>query len=284
MSKKIEKKTILKIEDFSSRIRKNILEMSNEAGANSSHFGGALSIVEIISTLFCHKMRINEDKNWAKRDRFILSKGHSCLAYYAALSEIGYIKKSELKTFEKDGSNLLGHPVANEKLGIDFSNGSLGMGLSLGIGLAISSKKRNLNFNVYVILGDGECNEGSVWEAAMSGAHFKLDNLFAIIDRNNFQQTGTSDEIMSLNNLREKWSSFGWNVIEVDGHNISEILNALSSVISDKPTALIANTIKGKGFSFSENNNNWHHAVMTKSNYEKALEEIENSKKINDRI
>ena len=190
-----------------------------------------------------------------------MSKGHACLAYYAALCEIGYITKSELKTFEKDGSNLLGHPVANSKLGIDFSNGSLGMGLSLGIGLAISSKKKKLNFNVYVILGDGECNEGSVWEAAMSGAHFNLDNLFAIIDRNNFQQTGTSDEIMSLKNLKEKWSSFGWNVLEIDGHNISEIVNALSIKLENKPTAVIANTIKGKGFSFSENDNNWHHAV-----------------------
>ena len=146
MNKKIENKTIYKIKDFSSRLRKNILEMSNVAGANSSHFGGALSIVEIVSTLFCHKMNINHDKNWSKRDRFILSKGHACLAYYAALCEIGYITKSELKTFEKDGSNLLGHPVANSKLGIDFSNGSLGMGLSLGIGLAISSKKKKIKF------------------------------------------------------------------------------------------------------------------------------------------
>lgn len=282
MSKEIEKKTILKIKDFSYRLRKNILEMSNEAGANSSHFGGALSIVEIVSTLFCHKMNINDDKSWPKRDRFILSKGHACLAYYAALCEIGYISKSELKTFEKDGSNLLGHPVANNELGIDFSNGSLGMGLSLGIGLAISSKKKKLDFNVYVILGDGECNEGSVWEAAMSGAHFQLDNLFAIIDRNNFQQTGTSDEIMSLKNIKEKWASFGWNVLEIDGHNISEIINALSSKINNKPTALIANTIKGKGFSFSENDNNWHHAVMTKSNYEKALKEISEKKNKND--
>ena len=282
MSKEIEKKTILKIKDFSYRLRKNILEMSNEAGANSSHFGGDLSIVEIVSTLFCHKMNINDDKSWPKRDRFILSKGHACLAYYAALCEIGYISKSELKTFEKDGSNLLGHPVANNELGIDFSNGSLGMGLSLGIGLAISSKKKKLDFNVYVILGDGECNEGSVWEAAMSGAHFQLDNLFAIIDRNNFQQTGTSDEIMSLKNIKEKWASFGWNVLEIDGHDISEIINALSSKINNKPTALIANTIKGKGFSFSENDNNWHHAVMTKSNYEKALKEISEKKNKND--
>ena len=196
-------------------------------------------------------MNLNKDnKHLETRDRFILSKGHACLAYYAALCEIGFIKENELKTFEKNDSNLLGHPVLNEKLGIEFSNGSLGMGLSIGIGLCISSKKKNNNFNVYVILGDGECNEGSVWEAMMAASHFKLDNLFAFIDRNNFQQTGSSDEIMSLSNLKDKLISFGWNTIEIDGHNINEISNALHLRKEGKPTAIIANTIKGKGFSF----------------------------------
>ena len=157
---------INKIKNFSIELKKNILEMAFSAGASSSHFGGALSIVEIISTLFSYKMKLKKDNpNWEDRDRFILSKGHACLAYYAALCEIGFISKNELKTFEKDDSNLLGHPVINKKLGIDFSNGSLGMGLSLGIGVAISLKKKNKKNNVYVILGDGECNEGSVWEA-----------------------------------------------------------------------------------------------------------------------
>ena len=275
MNKKIENKTIYKIKDFSSRLRKNILEMSNVAGANSSHFGGALSIVEIVSTLFCHKMNINHDKNWSKRDRFILSKGHACLAYYAALCEIGYITKSELKTFEKDGSNLLGHPVANSKLGIDFSNGSLGMGLSLGIGVAISSKKKKKNFNVYVIVGDGECNEGSVWEAAMAAPNFKLENLYVIVDKNNFQQTGSNKEIMNVDNLKDKWSSFGWHTTEINGHNVKEIYEYFqqSSKIN-KPKAIIANTVKGKGFSFSENNNDWHHSILTKNFYDKALKEL----------
>ena len=267
---------INKIKKFSLEIRKNILEMALSAGASSAHFGGALSIAEIVSTLFAHQMKIDKKNvNWEKRDRFILSKGHACLAYYAALCEIGYISKEELKTFEKNDSNLLGHPVKNTKLGIDFSNGSLGMGLSLGIGVALSSKKKKLNFNVYVILGDGECNEGSVWEAAMAAPNFKLDNLYVIIDKNNFQQTGSNKEIMSVENLKDKWSSFGWHAIELDGHNIEDLFEFFkNSQKIKKPKAIIANTVKGKGFSFSENNNQWHHSVLTKSLYEKAIKEI----------
>ncbi len=267
---------IKNIKNFSLEVKKNILEMALAAGASSAHFGGALSIVEIISILFAHQMKIDKKNvNWEKRDRFILSKGHACLAYYAALCEIGYISKEELKTFEKNDSNLLGHPVKNTKLGIDFSNGSLGMGLSLGIGVALSSKKKKLNFNVYVILGDGECNEGSVWEAAMAAPNFKLDNLYVIIDKNNFQQTGSNKEIMSVENLKDKWSSFGWHAIELDGHNIEDLFEFFkNSQKIKKPKAIIANTVKGKGFSFSENNNQWHHSVLTKSLYEKAIKEI----------
>ena len=250
--------------------------MAYLAGSSSSHLGGALSIVEIISTLFTTQININKKKpNWIDKDRFILSKGHACLAYYAALSEVGFISKEELKTFEKDDSNLLGHPVLNKKLGIEFSNGSLGMGLSLGIGVAISLKKKKKKFNVYVVMGDGECNEGSVWEAAMAAPNFRLDNLYAIIDKNNFQQTGSNKEIMNVENLKDKWQSFGWHTSEIDGHNSEELYEYFEkSKEIKKPKALIANTIKGKGFSFSENNNNWHHAVLTKSLYEKAINEI----------
>ena len=264
------------IKSFTLNVRKNILEMAVSAGAGSSHFGGALSIAEIVSTLFAYQMKLDKNNpNWEERDRFILSKGHACLAYYAALCEVGYISKEELKTFEKNDSNLLGHPVINRNLGIDFSNGSLGMGLSLGIGVAISSKKKKKNFNVYVIVGDGECNEGSIWEAAMAAPNFKLDNLYVIIDKNNFQQTGSNKEIMSVENLKDKWSSFGWYTAELDGHNIKNLHNFFKeSKNIKKPKAIIANTIKGKGFSFSENNNDWHHSVLSKSFHEKALKEL----------
>ena len=267
---------IKNIKNFAFQVRKNILEMAVSAGSNSAHFGGALSITEIISTLFAYQMKIDK-KNplWEERDRFILSKGHACLAYYAALCEVGYISKEELKTFEKNDTNLLGHPVINRKLGIDFSNGSLGMGLSLGIGVAISSKKKGKNFSVYVIVGDGECNEGSIWEAAMAAPNFKLDNLYVIIDKNNFQQTGSNKEIMNVEKLKDKWTSFGWHTTEVDGHNIQDLYNFFNkSKDIKKPKAIIANTIKGKGFSFSENNNEWHHSILSKSFHEKALKEL----------
>ena len=271
-----EAKHIENIKKFSLEVRKNILEMAVTAGASSAHFGGALSITEIVSTLFAYQMKIDKkNPTWEKRDRFILSKGHACLAYYAALCEVGYISKEELKTFEKNDTNLLGHPVINRSLGIDFSNGSLGMGLSLGIGVAISSKKKKLDFNVYVIVGDGECNEGSIWEAAMAAPNFKLSNLYVIVDKNNFQQTGTNKEIMNVENLKDKWSSFGWHTVELDGHNVETLFKFFQdSKKIDKPKAIIANTIKGKGFSFSENNNEWHHSVLSKSFYEKAIKEL----------
>ena len=267
---------IKNIKNFAFQVRKNILEMAASAGASSAHFGGALSITEIVSTLFAHQMKIDKkNPKWEERDRFILSKGHACLAYYAALCEIGYISKEELKTFEKNDTNLLGHPVANRNLGIDFSNGSLGMGLSLGIGVAIASKKKKKNFDVYVIVGDGECNEGSIWESAMAAPHFKLDNLYVVIDKNNFQQTGSNEEIMNVANLKDKWSSFGWYTVELDGHNIEELYNFFNKGKTiNKPKAIIANTVKGKGFSFSENNNDWHHSILSKSFYEKAMNEL----------
>tara|TARA_B100000989_G_scaffold264256_2_gene216581 strand:- start:1267 stop:2115 length:849 start_codon:yes stop_codon:yes gene_type:complete len=276
-----EKKDInhKKLRLFSQNIRKKILQMAFDAGSSSAHFGGALSIVEILSILFGYKMDLkrNQDTYKELRDRFILSKGHACLAYYASLNLLGYISDEELKTFEKDNSSLAGHPVKNKKLGIDFSNGSLGMGLSIGIGLAISSKKKSKPFNVFVVLGDGECNEGSVWEAAMSAPKFGLDNLNVIIDKNNFQQTGSNEEIMNLNNLSEKWKSFGWDVSELDGHNLKELKNYFDNNKNNKkPKVLIANTIKGKGFTFSENNNSWHHSVVTKSIYDQGVEELKN--------
>jgi len=267
---------IEKIKHISKSMRKNILDMALAAGGNSSHFGAGLSIVEITATLYGAIMKYNHSNpEWGERDRFILSKGHGVLGYYTALAEAGFIPMEDLLTFEKTKSYLLGHPVINRKKGIEFSNGSLGMGLSLGIGVALSGKKRGSQFKVYVLIGDGECNEGSVWEAAMAASHFKLDNLIAIVDKNGFQLGGLNNEIMNIENLADKWSSFGWNVTEVDGHNVSQLYDAfLKKTDSKKPTAIIANTVKGKGFSFSENNNAWHHAVLTKSYYDQAIVEL----------
>ena len=259
------------------RMRMKILDMALWAGANSSHFGGGLSIVDIVATLYGSIMKLDKgNPEWEGRDRFILSKGHGVLGYYTALSEVGFIPEEDLLSFEKNGSYLYGHPVINRAKGIEFSNGSLGMGLSLGIGVALAGKRRNSDYGVYVLMGDGECNEGSVWEAAMSGAHFKLNNLVAIIDRNNLQQTGSNQEIMSVGDLACKWQSFGWKVIKVDGHNIGDLHDAFFQAgTADGPVAIVANTIKGRGFSFSENDNTWHHSPLSKSQYEAAVAELD---------
>ena len=265
---------IVNIKKLTKEIRKNILKLSLAAGASSSHFGGSLSTVELLATLYNSVLKFDvSNPLWEERDRFILSKGHACLGYYSVLCEKGYFTKEDLNLFEKNGSFLLGHPVINKKKGIEFSNGSLGMGLSLGIGVAIAAKKNKKNYKVFVLIGDGECNEGSVWEASMSASHFKLNNLTAILDKNNLQQTGSNEEIMSTKELGDKWRSFNWDVKEIDGHDIAQILAAFNYV-SEKPKLILANTIKGKGFSFSENNNDWHHKIMTKKQYDDALKEL----------
>ena len=275
---KIDETKIYSIKKFSKKLKKNILDMALHAGSNSAHIGGALSLTDIVACLYSSIMKIdktnpeNED-----RDRFILSKGHACLVLYSALMEVGLISKKDIKDFESDNSDLPGHPVINRKKGIEFSNGSLGMGLSVGIGVALALKKKNKRNKVYVAMGDGECNEGSIWEAAMSASNYNINNLITIIDKNNFQQTGTTSEIMQNNNLKEKWLSFGWNVIEIDGHNIEEIYNSLTSIeTTNKPKLILANTIKGKGLKFAENKNEWHHSVLTQKFYDEAIKDINN--------
>jgi len=268
---------ISKIKQLAKQIKKNILDMSLVAAERSAHFGGALSTVEILATLYNSVLKFDSSNPlWEDRDRFILSKGHGCLGVYSTLCQMGYFKKADLNLFEQNGSFLLGHPVINKKKGIEFSTGSLGMGLSLGVGVAIAAKKNKKNYKVFVLMGDGECNEGSIWEASMSAAHFKLDNITAIIDNNTLQQTGSNEEIMSSTDLGSKWRSFNWDVIEIDGHNIEQILKAFNHV-SDRPKLILAKTLKGKGFRFAENNNDWHHKIMTKKQYEEALIELDNA-------
>ena len=203
--------------------------MSLVAGGASSHFGGALSCIDIIAVLFQNIINYNKDNfKDLLRDRFILSKGHACMALYSMLYELNILNKEELQSFEKPQSILLGHPVKNLDKGIEVSTGSLGMGVSVSMGFAIAAKRKKIENKIYTILGDGECNEGSVWEVALSAPKFNLDNLVVIIDRNNFQQTGASNDILDLNSLSSKWKSFNWQVCEINGHNFSEIYEALT--------------------------------------------------------
>tara|TARA_Y100001935_G_scaffold255086_1_gene266450 strand:- start:1325 stop:2167 length:843 start_codon:yes stop_codon:yes gene_type:complete len=265
-----------KIESFAQEVRKKCLDIAFQMSPKATHFGGALSTVDILATLYFNVMNYDvNNPTWENRDRFFLSKGHSVLGYYVTLSKVGFISEKDLLNYGQNDTFLPGHPVINKDKGIEFTNGSLGMGLSVGIGNAIAAKKKNLSFKSFVLMGDGECNEGSVWEAVMAAPQFKLDNLTAIVDRNNLQQTGTGSDIMDIGDLREKFKSFGWHSLEINGHNINEIHGALNESTEGKPKAIIAKTIKGKGFSFSEGNNAWHHAVMTKKLYDQGIFEYE---------
>lgn len=271
---KLDKERVRKL---AKAISFDVIKTAYETGGKNAHIGGALSICDILAVLFNGIINLNK-KNFTEtdRDKFILSKGHSTLSYYAILKEMGFITKEELSNYENKNTFLFGHPVRNLDKGIEFSTGSLGMGISLGVGAALASKVLLKNNKIYVIVGDGECNEGSVWEAAMSASKYKLDNLIVIVDKNNFQQTGPTEEVMPNNNLACKWKEFGWDIREINGHDYEEIFNAL---VYDKghkkPQAIIANTIKGKGVSIFENNNKWHHNIVTKNDFEFALEEIE---------
>ncbi len=266
---------VQKIEDIAKKMRRKILDVSHSCNVGV-HIGGGLSIVDITATLYGAVLRYDK-KNpaWEDRDRFILSKGHGAIGYYSALLAAGIISEEIFVTFQTNQSDLTAHPVMNIPLGIESSNGSLGQGLSMGVGLALAAKKKSKKHSIYVLLGNGECNEGSVWEAIMSAAHFKLDNLIAIVDNNGFQNDGSSETIMDCGGFVDKWKSFGWNVCSVNGHDISELYMAfVEGNIQNKPKAIIAHTIKGKGVSFMENSNEWHHNRLTKLNYDRALQEM----------
>lgn len=256
-------------------IRKDIIEQVYSA--NSGHPGGSLSIADIIAVLYFDELNINEkNPNWEDRDRLVLSKGHCAPALYAALSERGYFPKENLKTLRNINSNLQGHPNMNDVPGVDMSSGSLGQGLSVADGMAISAKLDNKDYRVYCILGDGEIEEGQVWEAAMAANKYKLDNLCVIVDNNNLQIDGTIEEVMSSYPIDKKFESFGFNVITIDGHNIEEIKSAFKKAreTKDKPTCIIAKTIKGKGVSFMENKAEWHGKAPNSEQYEQAIREL----------
>lgn len=257
------------------KMRRDCLVMADAAGHSGLHFGGTLSMIEIVGTLYFDVIKIGNPLFQSdERDRVIISKGHGVPAFYAALHQMGVISDDELKTFKSDKTELYGHPTLNTRLGIEFSSGSLGQGLSLGVGVALALKlKGNDTSRVYVILGDGECDEGAVWEAAMSAAKYNLDNLIAIIDQNQIQYDGNTEDVMPLGSLQGKWDSFGWQCETINGHDVMQCKKAFSEQGS-KPKVIIAQTVKGKGISFMEGEASWHHAVMTRSQRERAWEEI----------
>ncbi len=270
-------KDLNEIAEFAFHMRKHALEMSFAAGQHAVHFGGGMSMIDILAVLYAKILRLDrKNPRWEERDRFILSKGHGVVGYYAALTEYGYILQEDLKTFEQRDSYLMGHPIYTPEHGIEFTNGSLGMGLSLGIGTALAAKKKKLDYRTFVLIGDGEADEGSVWEGIMAAHQFQLDNLCVIVDRNGLQLGGRTEDVISQAGLCEKFQAFGWNAAEVDGHDIAQLYNAFRALKRNgRPSAVVANTVKGKGFRFSENNNAWHHAVLTASQYESALRELE---------
>lgn len=243
----------------------------------TGHPGGSLSSVEIITTLYFNKMNIDPcNKDMKNRDRFILSKGHAAPILYLVLAELGYFPKEDIFTLRQLNSYLQGHPCANKTPGVDFSTGSLGLGLSAGLGMALVAKMDGRDYYTYVLLGDGEIQEGIIWEAAMAAVKFKADNLIAILDNNGVQLDGTTDEIMPLGNISDKWKAFGWNVIQINGHSVSMISNAINEAkkIKGVPTMIIASTIKGKGVSFMEGKSIWHGKSISKQEYKQAMNEL----------
>lgn len=258
-------------------IRRDIVTMIGEAG--SGHPGGSLSAVEILTALYFRIMRHDpEDPHWENRDRFILSKGHAAPVLYATLCRSSYMPVEELVTLRKIDSRLQGHPECKLTPGVEMSAGALGQGLSFGIGVALSGKINSQDYYTYVLMGDGECDEGQVWEAAMAAAHFKLERLIAIVDYNGIQIDGWNKDVMNLEPFNDKWKSFNWNVIEANGHDIAEIVGALQQakeLRNEKPTVIIAHTVKGKGVSFMENNPDFHGKAPNAEELKIALRELE---------
>ena len=271
----MKKSIIFKLENLAKKIRQETIKLAYEA--EYAHPGPSLSITDILVALYYCELNINPKKpDWKKRDRLVLSKGHGCLSLYAILADLGFYPAKENLKLRKLDSLVQGHPDMKRTPGIDFTTGSLGNGIGAAVGIAIGLKMDSLESKVFTILGDGEIQEGIVWEAASIAFHLKLNNLVAIIDNNNFQSSGPIEEINNIYPIKDKWEAFGWNVIEMDGHNFREILSALKLATSTllKPTAIIAHTVKGKGISFMENDNSWHQRGLTKEQYKKAIKEL----------
>jgi len=261
--------------EIANSLRKNIIKMTYEA--KSGHPGGSLSACEILTALYFKEMRIDPNNpKWEDRDRFVLSKGHATPALYAVLAERGFFPKEELMRFRKIDSMLQGHPDMKGTPGVDMSTGSLGQGLAAANGMALSAKLDNKDYRVYALVGDGEIQEGIIWEAAMLSSHYKLDNLTVFIDHNGLQIDGFNKDVMNVEPIDKKFEAFGWNVLSIDGHDFDQIFDALekSKQVKGKPTLIIANTVKGKGISFMENQASWHGTAPNAEQAQKALAEL----------
>jgi len=261
--------------EIAKTLRRHVITMIAEAG--SGHPGGSLSSADIIAALYFRVMRYRpSEPRWPERDRFVLSKGHAAPLLYATLAECGFFPVEELLTLRKLGSRLQGHTDMTMTPGVEMSSGALGQGLSFGIGIALAGRLDRRDYRVYVLLGDGECDEGQVWEAAMAAAHYKLDNIVAIVDHNKLQIDGWTCDVMNLEPLAKKWLSFGWHVIELDGHDMSQLLAAFEEArgATGQPTIIVAHTTKGKGVSFMENNPDFHGKAPTPEEREVALREL----------
>ena len=253
-------------------IRKRILELAFKAGSNGSHLGGSLSAVEILNTLYHSGFNFNPADE--ARDRLILSKGHAALALYCVLESVGIITKEDAETFEQNGTTLFAHAKKNISKGIEFSGGSLSLGISYAVGVALACRSKGINNRIFVLLGDGECDEGLVWEAVMSAVNYHLDNLTFIVDCNGLQSDGYTKDVMDHSPLEKKFEGFGCKVVSVDGHSEKEVAEAYKVKSHDCPLVIVAHTVKGKGISFMENLQQWHHGTLSQAQYEQAMEEV----------
>lgn len=264
----------LRLTEMAKRMRLDALDMALAAGDGGSHLGGSLSCVEILAVLYGEVLRFDvRNPLDGNRDRFLPSKNHCVLAHIPALAEAGFIPHEEILEFQKNGGRLTGYPRRPE-IGLEYSGGSLGMALSVGIGMALAAREQERSSRIYILLGDGELNEGSVWEAFQSAAHYGLDNLTAIVDRNHLSYDGDTEAVMGLNDLSAKLESFRWHVSRCDGHRTAALLEAFQDTAEGRPHAIIAETVKGKGVSFMENRPEWHHHRLSREEYEQAKREV----------
>ena len=264
----------LELQKVANEVRKDIVTALHAAKAG--HPGGSLSAADLFTYLYFEEMNIDpKDPKKADRDRFVLSKGHTAPGLYSVLAARGYFPKEDLAHLRQIDSHLQGHPDCNKTPGVDMNTGSLGQGMSLATGLALAAKHAKADYKVYAVVGDGECQEGIVWEAAMAAAHYKLDNLCVLLDYNGLQIDGTNDQVMGLGNIVEKFKAFGFECFEVDGHNIEEIDKAIEAPVSGKPKFICCHTIKGKGVSFMENQVGWHGRPLKPEEFETAMKELE---------